>query len=559
MTVCIPEVSISSITFQCGTKIDIKKNDIVVFVGSNNAGKSQSLRDIKFLFENTMITDNEISKKALVVKELEKASSATKQTMLDYLESNFPINLNQYQIAGDYSIAAFQVSQIAEIFGPFSRLYLRLIDSSTRLSTVQPTQAPPFGQLPSSPMQALYQAESLLSKLSDLFEAAFGLGIVNNFKAGGEIVLHTVKDEYQGSGDRVSDSYQAWLATQPKLCDQGDGMKSYAGILINTVIDSKHVVLIDEPEAFLHTPQQKRLGSVISSEAAGQLFIATHSTDVLQGLTEESKVRVRIIRLVRKEDETEVFEASPEDVSSLFEEPILKYSKAFDAVFHEQSVICEDDSDCRLYNATYDFLAKESTARAPDTLFIPSGGKGNIHRIVSSLKKVGVTSFVICDIDILNNWKTFERIVKLLDGDADSLVTYWKVVKAQVTTNKPVMSPDEIKNAITSSINSSAPSFLPKSEIENLLKATSPWWALKNYGHNMLKGDGRVAFDAICDYCDSIGLIIIREGEIEKLVPQISGHGPAFVNSVLTELNFEDDKLNALRKLVSKLLPSESS
>ena len=37
---------ISKLTFNNGKELEIAANDIVVFVGPNNAGKSQSLKDI---------------------------------------------------------------------------------------------------------------------------------------------------------------------------------------------------------------------------------------------------------------------------------------------------------------------------------------------------------------------------------------------------------------------------------------------------------------------------------------------------------------------------------
>lgn len=37
---------ISKLQFNTGKTLDIKQDDIVIFVGPNNAGKSQSLKDI---------------------------------------------------------------------------------------------------------------------------------------------------------------------------------------------------------------------------------------------------------------------------------------------------------------------------------------------------------------------------------------------------------------------------------------------------------------------------------------------------------------------------------
>ena len=42
-----PSVTINKIKFNDGTEIPIKKDDIIVFVGANNVGKSRALKDIR--------------------------------------------------------------------------------------------------------------------------------------------------------------------------------------------------------------------------------------------------------------------------------------------------------------------------------------------------------------------------------------------------------------------------------------------------------------------------------------------------------------------------------
>ena len=57
---------ISKIHFNDGTSLDIQQNDIIIFVGPNNAGKSQSLKDIYALSSNkiptTVVSDVSITK-----------------------------------------------------------------------------------------------------------------------------------------------------------------------------------------------------------------------------------------------------------------------------------------------------------------------------------------------------------------------------------------------------------------------------------------------------------------------------------------------------------------
>lgn len=65
---------ISKIHFNDGTDVDIQQNDIVIFVGPNNAGKSQSLKDIYTLAsekqQTTVVTDITIKKSSTNIKDL---------------------------------------------------------------------------------------------------------------------------------------------------------------------------------------------------------------------------------------------------------------------------------------------------------------------------------------------------------------------------------------------------------------------------------------------------------------------------------------------------------
>ena len=65
---------ISKIHFNDGTHVDIQPNDIIIFVGPNNAGKSQSLKDIYLLssekFPTTIVSDIAITKYPTQIKDL---------------------------------------------------------------------------------------------------------------------------------------------------------------------------------------------------------------------------------------------------------------------------------------------------------------------------------------------------------------------------------------------------------------------------------------------------------------------------------------------------------
>ena len=61
-------------------------------------------------------------------------------------------------------------------------------------------------------------------------------------------------------------------------------MRSFASVILHLLgQDSYSIMMLDEPEAFLHPPQARLIGEIIAKERSKdtQLFIATHSQDVL--------------------------------------------------------------------------------------------------------------------------------------------------------------------------------------------------------------------------------------------------------------------------------------
>ena len=62
-----PEFYISEITCGDGTQISINANDIIVFVGPNNSGKSQALKDIYTLYLSTLLLSTKKSDNHLII------------------------------------------------------------------------------------------------------------------------------------------------------------------------------------------------------------------------------------------------------------------------------------------------------------------------------------------------------------------------------------------------------------------------------------------------------------------------------------------------------------
>ena len=90
---------ISKLTFNNGKELEIAANDIVVFVGPNNAGKSQSLKDIyalsKAKMPSVVISDVKISKYTQAISTILSQVSVGEKydgyTKYDYLGKNLVV------------------------------------------------------------------------------------------------------------------------------------------------------------------------------------------------------------------------------------------------------------------------------------------------------------------------------------------------------------------------------------------------------------------------------------------------------------------------------------
>jgi predicted ATP-dependent endonuclease of OLD family len=71
--------------------------------------------------------------------------------------------------------------------------------------------------------------------------------------------------------------------------------------MLGLLIHPRHIVLFDEPEAFLHPPQARRLAEVAVSETPSncQIVAATHSDEFLRAMLDASEERVIVARLTR--------------------------------------------------------------------------------------------------------------------------------------------------------------------------------------------------------------------------------------------------------------------
>lgn len=561
----MPRVAISNLTFSDGSDVPISPNDVVLVVGPNNAGKSAALRAIRDKLQNA-------AHKSPVLQSLQIQRTGSLEEFSSWLlgwtvrQMESPPENPIYQALGHalhQSQAHSEWQRADHVLGGLARWFCHLLSADERLQICNPPGNIALARdNPSHPIHFLLRDDKLESRLSSKFRKAFGVDLVVHRNAGNQVPLHIgERPTPTADEDRVSISYIERLEKLPTLHTQGDGMRSFAGVLLATSVGRESIVLIDEPEAFLHPPQARLLGTTLVQDRnkERQLFIATHSTDILRGVLDSESPDVRVIRIRRSGLTNTVRLLSNERIKELWGDPLLRYSNILDGLFHESVVVCEADADCRFYSAILDatMAGKSEDVRRPDLMFTHCGGKARLLVVIRALREVDVPVRAVADFDVLSEEEPLKSITESLGIDWSEIQPDWRLVKSAVDRKKPDLNTDEVKKEIGELLSAVTTTTFPpktKTDIQTVLKRSSPWAHAKLVGKAFVpSGDPSKACERLLSKLRAGGLYVVEVGELEGYVRTEGGHGPKWVNAVLTRELATDPELEAARTFVLAL------
>lgn len=425
------KVRLASITSNAGDKIEFAPNGITCLVGGNNAGKSRTLMDIAGLLRG-----QPHQRPSLVVLDelqIDKPVPVTQEQAEQFLETAAIRNPNygggsnpSYSPLGG-SGTAMTVDHLQmtlnhgedHSLGESAPFFFEHLSAGSLSSSATVTMGL-AGANPASPLHQLYLDGDLEEELSDLSHKTFGDYITVD-RANMEVRLRVgkVKGVEIPLLSHPTREYADAVAALPPLAEQGDGVRSYLGLAVTVLVGRSQILLVDEPEAFLHPGHARSLGRWLSIQAKErdlQVVVSTHDRDFVLGLLEGSDDSVRFVRIVRDGHKNHFHELPPEEVGSTWADPVLRYSNILQGLFHRRVVICEADADCRFYGAALDQLAEETHQRlqVDDLLLVPAAGKHGIPALARALRKLGVETHAFVDFDVLREQKDVKAIVEAL-------------------------------------------------------------------------------------------------------------------------------------------------
>ena len=557
-----PRVWISEATFSDGTTLTFGKDEIIVFVGPNNVGKSAALKELYRLLRHktqagkviqTMQVDKEGSSEDCI-EYIRTTSIAEITTNPHPTYSGLGFSIYGSQIEGNWN----NINGLGEL----APLFSNLLDTEQRLAAAKPaTNIALTTQAPQHPIHYLQRDDSVEARFSGYFRMAFDMDMIVHRNAGNEVPLYVgTRPELQSGEDRVSINYIRQLEMLAKLHEQGDGMRSFVGVLLNAFVGFHSMLFIDEPEAFLHPPQARLLGKMLAKDLppGKQVFLSTHSIDFIRGLLDAGASNLKIVRIGRAGNVNTPSELNSSEIESIWNDPLLRYSEILQGLFHLQVVVCESDSDCRFYAAVLDAEVERRGAAIPDVMFTHCGGKQRVAMVVKALKKLNVPVIAICDFDVLNAEEPLKSIVDELGGAWDDIKSEWACVKKEIEQKRPELNTDDVQKAIGKILGDvSTPSLSDKNlkELKDILKKASPWAEAKTGGINYVpSGNANAACKKILEYCKDKGLLIVEIGQLESFVRSVGNHGPKWVNDVLGKDLKSDPELEDARKFIWQVI-----
>lgn len=548
-----PCFSIEKIKFKDGNEIPLNYNDIVVFVGANNCGKSVSIKEIFQLLRGN-------NKNTKVVDSIEISINKTKEEIINYMKDSSIIKGSYYEgyKYSVYNINSYTNKNLDSLGDAFSLF----IGTEDRLQSSNPAKNINFiNNVNSDPVHFLYRDDTMEKEFCKYFNDAFNQDLIVNRFAGSIIPLHIGQTPVLSDGeDRMSSSYIKRLEKLPLLHEQGDGMRSFVGVLLNAFVANQNMLFIDEPEAFLHPPQAKLLGKMLSNNLPNnkQLFLSTHSEEFIKGLLDSKNPRLKIIRIDRVDNLSKINVLENSDIENIWKDSLLRHSNILSGLFHKKVIICESDSDCRFYSAILDSILENEEKTNPDILFIHCGGKHRMSVVVNALKKINVPTSVIVDFDILNDENPFKNIFENLSGQWGDIEQNWKVIKGEIEQKRPELLTEEVKTEINDILQQVLERTFPKEkskEIQAVLKKASPWTEAKNNGVSYIpNGNATAKYREMNEKLKDKGIYIVEVGELENYYKTIGGHGPKWVNEVLQKDLYNDLELEEARNFMRNFI-----
>ena len=346
-------------------------------------------------------------------------------------------------------------------------------------------------------------------------------------------------------------------------------MRSAIGIIAALCAVKKPIVLLDEPEAFLHPPQALQLGAVIDEliDSSQQIFIATHSADFLRGLLSKTQ-DINIIHIDRAaDDKITVNVLDSITLNHIITNPLLSSSRVLEGLFYKGVVVTEADADVAFYQRAFQMVGA-----ADEIHFINAHNKQTLKKVITPYQKLGIKFALIADADILKEKHDIDDILEIAGNTElkERVFNYRENIVKFFTDQSRLNVLFELREKIRKFASEKLITEIPEPEfvdeilfktrkqLKELREETDLFQDLKKKGRYALDEANRALFDKLWEDCAGVGLFIVSVGELESWledydIPRKLNKAKWITEALqkLYEIGYEEDK--ELWKFINKL------
>ena len=528
---------ISTIKLQSGRSVNapgttIHANRVIVFIGPNNSGKSKLLSEIqKFCLSPSAVQRSSILE-SIEFEGLAEgfAESALQKVIQDPTPNdNAPLGHKILRVTPGRRIAVSPNDIKSALMNPASNLgsfslwltsYLLLLNGANRMQLVNKQGAGDLQGEAHSSLQLLFKDRKKRQKVRDIVFSAFGRHFVIDPTELGQLRIRLSDTAPSSEIEEIGIHPEAIsFHGRAELIDTAsDGVKAFTGIVLEFLAGDPRVVLIDEPEAFLHPSLAFKLGNELarlSETNAKNLIVATHSSSFLMGCL-HSGAPMDIVRLTYIKGAATSRVLSGEELVTMMRNPLLRSSGVLTALFYEFVIVTEADSDRAFYQEINErLIAFKAEWGLPNCLFLNAQNKQTLKTMIRPLRDMGIPTACIVDIDIFKDPGTdFSALMQAaglpeISRESFALLRS-KICKALLSTGKDMK---------------------------------------RHGGIDLLEQSDRQAASDLITHLKDYGLFIIDKGELESWLSHLGakGHGSYWLTDIFSKMGEDPNSNNYSR------------
>jgi AAA15 family ATPase/GTPase len=510
-------------------KTEIESTPITVFVGPNNSGKSKVLMEIEQFCKNGTINSNnlileDIDFQPLLNVEEEISTHTLTPNVGELIQPNHIIygkgswrnqvnkaNLSQWLSNPD------QKAAFCQYYTTFNTIR---IDGASRINLVKPEKPDDLQAPPTNKLSLLFRDNAKRKEVRRIIFDAFGKYFVIDPTSMSQlrIRLSEIEPDSEIIERGIHEAAVEFHKNALDIQQASDGVKAFSGIITTTIAGDPKIILIDEPEAFLHPSLSYKLGKELGNSVSSSnkdLIVSTHSSNFLMGCI-QSGAGLNIVRLTYSNNVATARTLPSEKVLKLMRHPLLRSTGVLNGLFYEFVIVTESDSDRAFYQEINERLIQHSPEKGiPNCLFLNAQNKQTIHEIIKPLREMGIPCAGIVDIDIVKEGGT----------------VWSKFLKSAFIPEVTFQSTTVARPLIKGHLDSTGVNYKREGGIELLSGAE------KEACINL--------FQQLADY----GLFVVPNGELESWLKDLgaTGHSPKWLIEIFGKLGENPEDPNYVK------------